>query len=591
MSSAATTEFASESHPDRSVGRERRLFPLLICIFGAITYAAVPAFGFVYDDLTQILRNPTLLHLSSIPQYFLHHVWSYVPGMPASYYRPLFSVWLNVNYALFGNQPAGWHVAGLFLHLLASVLAYRVAWTVFRDQEAGLLAGMLFAVHPVHVESIAWIGGQTEPLAASFLLASFLTYLSSREHEGWRRWALLAGSLSMFAGSLLTKETALLFPILLLLEPAVLAGNGRSWWARAKFVPFYFVVDALYLLARIRVLGHFGQTHVALMTSGLSYTLPSVLLFYLRLMFFPVGLSAYYDTPYIQHPSFVQFWLPAFAVAGVLALLVLATRWLTSKGEVEANSDRRACIFFLLWAAMFLVPALNLRVLDPGEIAHDRYLYLPSVGLLAVIAFLLDKAAMRLHVPARTRAIAAALLAVSLSAMAAAQSFYWKNDLALYRRGYLIAPSNFNALNNLATAYLDNGAIDEGIALHKQILAKFPGNASSYYNIGLAYYNQQDFRSAEKYIGQALSLQPQANWYFYLGMAQFKNGHAADAEKSLLKATRAGPDQPDFHAALGAIYELQNRMPEALEQFEEAKRLGSANATVDGEIERIKRQR
>src|SRR5215471_13161316 len=159
----------------------------LICLAGTIAYLAVPSFQFVHDDRFIILENPSLLHMSSIPQYFLHHLWSNKPDMPPTYYRPLFSTWLNLNYALFGPHAAGWHIAALCVHLLASVLTYRLVSTIFGDRATGLLAGLLFAVHPAHVESVAWVSGITDPLTAVFVITAFLACRKARNARGWMR--------------------------------------------------------------------------------------------------------------------------------------------------------------------------------------------------------------------------------------------------------------------------------------------------------------------------------------------------------------------------------------------------------------------
>jgi len=561
----------------------------LICLAGTIAYLAVPSFQFVYDDRFQILENSTLLHISSIPQYFLHHVWSYIPDMPPSYYRPLFSTWLNLNYALFGPHAAGWHIAALCVHLLASVLTYRLVSTIFGDRATGLLAGLLFAVHPAHVESVAWVSGITDPLTAVFVITAFLAYRKARNARGWMRVLTISASLTCFACALLTKETALLFPILLILDFLLLSKNEQSPSTVVASVLPFVLLAAGYCLIRVKVIGSFSPTHIPLPTATLVYTLPSVLFFYLGLLLFPVGLSLFYDTPYVTGPDFLHFWIPSFVLIGAAAITYACIRQL-GVNRASGEDYRKRCVFFLLWAALFLIPALNLKALDPGEIAHDRYLYIPSIGLFAVAALLVRQLAARMTLPRRMQAVLGAALVGLLAFATAMQSFYWKSDFVLYRRGVSVGPGNLSARNNLANVYLESGDFERGIALHREILEKNPSHAESYYNIGMVYFNQGNFITAENYFKKALTLRTRSDWYFRLGIAQFKNGELAAAEGSLTQALYGAPQQSEFHIALGAVYEAEGKLNLALQEFETAQRLDPANQPVRNEIIKIKQK-
>jgi protein O-mannosyl-transferase len=578
-----------ENGRDLATGKRDWIYLILICVSGLAAYFALPGFLFVFDDRTQILGNPSLLHASSIPRYFQHHTWSYVSGAPPSYYRPLFSTWLNLNYALFGPHPAGWHVLLLGLHLLASLLVFWTVRDMFRNSTTGIVAALLFAVHPVHVESVAWVSGGTDPLAAVFILLSFLMYRKAQDTHAWRRAGVGLLSLSSFACALLTKEVVLLFPLLLLTDSLLLSGERRGLnWKLASVVP-YLLLAAGYCAIRVSVLGAFSEPHTQLRWATIFLTLPSVLLFYLALLFFPIGLSPFYETPYRERADLVHFWIPALVVTAAMVLSYLSIRRLTN-GDQNRNDGSRQCAVFAVWTIVFLVPALDLAALDPGEIAHDRYLYLPSVGFLAIVAFTLQQLAERIALPQRLQSLGFAALILLLGSATATQSYYWKNDLALYRRAVAVAPDNINALNNLADTYLEAGDYGRGIALHKQILERNPNYAESYYNIGLAYYNQRDYPLAENYLKEAVRLRPAADWCFYLGMAQFKSGEMAGAEQSLRQSVSQEPVRGQFHAALGIVLETEGKTEPALEELEQARGLDPGNAAIQNEIVKLQKQ-
>src|SRR5262249_37080887 len=149
--------------------------------------------------------------------YFTADVWAHVTldvgDRPPAYYRPLFLAWLFANYQLFGTDPAGWHLASVLLHLLATVLAYRFVRAITGKPFPAALAALLFGLHPVPVESVTWISGTTEPLMAAAFLASVLCYMRGRETES-SLWSAL--SILLFGLALLAKETAIMLPAVLL---------------------------------------------------------------------------------------------------------------------------------------------------------------------------------------------------------------------------------------------------------------------------------------------------------------------------------------------------------------------------------------
>ncbi len=555
----------------------------LAALAGAVlAYCVAPWFGFVFDDRKQILANPSLLHPASIPGYFTH-AGGYLAG-DLSYYRPIFGAWMNLNYFLFGLHPAGWHITLILLHVVAVFLCYRMVAAITEDKSVAAIASLLFAVHPAHVESVAWVSGGTDPLAAVFILAAFLLYLAGQEN--WKTGIL--GWLA-FAASLLCKEATLLFPFVILAHGILLGDRSRKAAAILKSAVPYFVIAAVYLAVRIHVMGAFSHTLTQLSPASLLLTLPSVVLFYVRILIFPTGLSPFYDTPYVRTASFSGFVIPLLVLIAIAGLLVL---WIRSLRKPSAADQRgaRQVVFFVLWAILFLVPALNLSALDPGEIAHDRYLYLPSIGICALIGMALKQLVEKLQFSQSIRIAGIAGLAVILCSATIAQSIYWRDDQTLYKRGASMAPNNINAQNNLANIYLEAGDFEQGIAVHQRILKLNPQFVNSYFNLGLAYYRLGDLAQAESYLERAVSLRPSGDAYLYLGLAQFKKGELTRAETSLQTATQLDQTRADFHAALGVLYETEGRLPSALEELERALSLNPQNIGVRNEIAKIQKQ-
>jgi len=390
-----------------------------------------------------------------------------------------------------------------------------------------------------------------------------------------------------FAASLLCKETALLFPFLILCHSLLLGNDTRRLTTAIKASTPYFLLAAVYLAVRIQVMGGFSHTSTPLSSGTLLLTLPSVALFYVRLLVFPAGLSPFYDTPYVSAPSFTGFVFPVLGLLAIVLLLVWWTRGFPQPDGPAAKRSRQV-IFFAAWTVAFLVPALNLSALDAGEIAHDRYLYLPSIGFSALAGIALQQLGGKLRLSEAARTAVCGGLGIILCIATIVQTGFWKDDLSLYTRGASVAPNNINAQNNLANIYLETGDFDRGIAAHQRLLKLNPGHVDSYFNLGLAYYNLGDFARSQPYFQRAIELRPTAQTYFFLGLAQLKTGNLAAAEQSLQNAVRMDQGRPDLHAALGVTYESEGKLPLALQEFETALTLNPQKVSIRNEITKVK---
>jgi hypothetical protein len=192
------------------------LIPVVVLALTAAVYLPVFWLGFVNDDIPQIVNSQPYLAWRHLPHYFTTDVWSYLLPFRTNYYRPLFLVWLVLNAQVCGVDPLLSHLSALLTHLAATLLFFFLARRLLGDSMLGGAAALLFGVHPAHVEAVAWISGVTESLFAIFAFACILSYLRSRDDDpaGQRRWYALATPV-LFGAALLTKETALVLPVLL----------------------------------------------------------------------------------------------------------------------------------------------------------------------------------------------------------------------------------------------------------------------------------------------------------------------------------------------------------------------------------------
>ncbi|HET7214674.1 MAG TPA: tetratricopeptide repeat protein [Terriglobia bacterium] len=571
----------------------------LILMATFLVYSNTLGFRFVYDDRGQILANVQVHAWRYAPHYFLERVWNFAyPGILGNYYRPLFLLFLLLNYKIFGPFAAGWHLVSVAAHMGVTYLVYVLARRLNSDGPTALIASLVFGLHPVHIESVAWISGVTDPLLALFLLPSFLCYLNARERTVHRR-AWFAGSLALYALAMLSKETALILPIIIftfewLWQEASGEAGLRMVFERTRtgivrIMPF-LLLTAAYLAMRWYVLEGLGHTMVPLGVWTILLTWPHLLLFYFWHLMWPFGLSVFYNEPYAGTPGLVPFILPLAGHVAVVFLVFLGVRRLAR----SAPEDGRLAVFLCAWVVIPFIPLLDLSVLPVGEIAHDRYLYLPSIGFCILLAMAIRRIPFRklkiLGLPA-LQAVAVLSLVLLFGISTPIQDRYWANDLKLYSRGVSRSPQNKLARTNLGNAMGEEGRYTEALTFYQEVLARDPGFWLAIYNTGYTYYRMGRLHEAEQYLKRAIEVNGvDSDEYFYLGLAWLKLGDVNDAEKAVRHALKLQPGGLAYHFALGMILKLKGDIPGALAQFKEELRNFPGETGAAQQIEAIRSQ-
>lgn len=414
-------------------------------VLGLLTVLVLAAFwghwkgDFVYDDVSQIRGNGLIRSGSGTLEAMTRDVWGFKGDKAeawSNYWRPVFVAWLALNYRLFGlDSTVGWHWAVVGLHLVATWLGFLLLRRAGLGAGVSLAAAAVFAVHPAHVESVAWISGSPDPLVACLLLGSLLVLPRDGSPRPSGRWLACLG---LYLLALLTKEIAVLGALLVLaldharLEPTV--GFGRRL---ARAAPFAALAMA-YAGVRRLVLG-FHEVLTPWQPDALevALTAPRLLLFYLRQTVLPLELGPAY-------PLRAASAADPGALVGAAAVLLLAV------GAILGAARLRRRPRLLLCLALFvlpLLPALNIRAFLPESLVHDRYLYLPLLGGWGAILLLARRALDAL--PRGWRSPLALLVMALVTGGLAAQTLgyvpAWRTEAALWRRGVEVDPrSAFN---------------------------------------------------------------------------------------------------------------------------------------------------
>lgn len=540
----------------------RALF--LVVAATVLAYSNSLSGAFVFDDTKQIVGNPALRSWSNILRAFTSDVWSFQKGtltkdISPPYYRPLFTAYLTINYKLFGLWEPGWHLMNLLVHCGATVAIFFLIKRLSDDQWVAVLAALLFGLHPAHVESVSWISGIPDPLAALFYVPSLIWYIRYRTAGGRK---FLIASVIAYGLSALCKETPLALPLVFIAWEFARAKTRQSLSARAgaiipQMIPFAIVAGA-YLALRFAVLGRISWKHpfmAQVPDSAIWMTVPYVCVSYLRHLVAPFYLSLIYGTSFVTSAAEPKFLLP---IALVIALAVLL--WLYRKqigGQV--------------WIALALIvapllPVLNLKVFHYEYIIQDRYLYLPSIGFCYLAAILL----VRLSKARRDLATAlAVLIAIAFGAGTFAQNRVWHSAVSLWQRAVYYSPGSWSTHYNLGLAYLNLKQDQAAIAELIEAKRLNPREPMVLNNLALAYAATGDTIGAIAILKEALKLDPTLlELHNNLGAFLFEQRRLNDARLEFLEVLKQDPSSLSAHFNLGRTLVALKEFPPAIRELE-----------------------
>ena len=566
VSEAPTTPSASQASyhagSDSDFLASIKIQLVLVALLSILPYLPALRFGFVYDDRTQVLQNPLLNSWYSVPEMFSHQSWSFWhPGEKEGYYRPAFLMWLALNHHLFGLNAIGWHAASLVLHGMVSSLCFLLLRRHGFFPPIALAAALLFALHPAHIESVVWISGSTDLLAAVGLLGSLLLYWRA---EGSHPPLFFGLSLLSYFFALLSKETSIVFPAIIFAYALFLPAQSIDWEPQGRFrkalwktAPFLIVACAYLLLRRFALDGAVTHYPPSSLKTSLA-SAPGLLAFYFRHLAWPVNLTLFYNLTPISQFSFQLFVVPLVVVLVPLALLSALAFKLR---DVTA-------ICGLVWLLFPVLPVLFVPFFAPGELVHDRYLYLPSIGLALLMGFVFRVLVDCLQVSSRRVLLSSAVLSLLMGVSTVLQSQKWRDDFTLYYYTCSVAPDHPSACNNLAGMYVLRGDYVQAKSILIRLFGRNPENAGINANLGMVSYRLGEYAWAEQYLRRAISLDPSySDAHLYLGMTCYRTQRLAEAESHLRRSINLSPETEGYHLALGSVLMNENRLSEACEEF------------------------
>jgi Tfp pilus assembly protein PilF len=552
--------------------REALLF-LIVLLLAVVPYLNTLLNDFVYDDNAQVINNPYAHSFRYLRQIFTTTVWSFQGAAGVSnYYRPMMTFGYLLTYQIAGLVPFSFHLDNLVLNAL-------VVWLVFcilrrlNGERVGLVAAGLFALHPVHTESVAWIAAVTDLELAVFYLAAFLLFLRLPEtkSKGGTRTALCA----CFALALLSKEQAMTLPVLATIFEHFYRSDRSLTTPKEKLFRYgpLWIVLAFYLLARAVVMGGVASTIIRPNLSWYETLLSAISLAgsYVAKLLWPVRLSAFYVFHPSRHLADGRVLFGLAAVSGSAALFARLWR------------QRQIVSFAFVWLFLPLGPVLNARWM-PASVFGERYLYLPSIGfcwLLAWSAVRVWSGGFRSIPPAVARTVPAAvgLVALLYAVKTVSRNPDWRSDDVLYRRAIEVQGETSMIRSNLAANAFNRGDPAEAERNWLMSLSLGPSDVFALNNMALLRRTQHRYFEALDYARRALRLRPMYT-EAHLNLAQIlvEMGCTEEADWEFRVATALSPLSTTARNSYGKFLLAEGRAGEARAQFE---RSAAADFTTD----------
>jgi tetratricopeptide (TPR) repeat protein len=529
-------------------------FLLPLCLALAIFAAYAPALrnDFVWDDTALILRDPLIRSWQLIPEAFQHFL--FVDATPSDFYRPIQRLTYLADYAAFVFKPAGYHLSSILFHAGATLALFLLSnellqgWEVDERRRRWLafVATLFWAVHPVHTAAVAYISGRADPLAAMFGFLGLYCGVRVAPAKRANRWLLQIATGALFLLSALSKESGLIFPVLLI---AILV--LRKSWRQIRPASVVLVFVAISYVSLRLPAEHFPAPRLRPPAPALVRPIIVARAFaeYTGLVLFPANLHMDRDVeshPFGSSDASVRgaAWRELQTLAGIV-LLAAAVYW-----AIRSRKRDPAVFACLILAALAYLPVSGAFSLNATIAEHWIYLPTAFVFLAATIAI------SRWRIPVRAAATIVPLLVVVFGARTFLYTLDWKNQRTFLERTIAAGGDSARMLINLASQELHDGQLDLAKKHLDAALEKEPNQPFAVINLAVVAIRKEEYATAREILNRAKDLPVvDAQAQELLGILEIKEHDRVELLRFRL-ASRTGPPN----------WRIERRYIEALDQ-------------------------
>ncbi len=548
--------------------RRVELYICIVLVVGILAvYGQVWNHDFInYDDTQYVTENPWVqggLAMENISRAFT--------ATEAYNWHPL--TWLShmADCHLFGLHPGAHHLTSLLFHIFNTLLLFAVFRMMTGDLWSSAFVAALFAFHPLHVESVAWVAERKDVLSAFFWLLTMWSYVRYTRRPGIGRYLPVV---LFFALGLMSKPMVVTLPFVLLLLDIWPLGRLRREGVRGQWFRLVWEKIPLLLLSGASSVVTFfvqrgGGAVSSLDAIPLDARAANALLSYISYLvktIWPYKLAVFY--PYPRAVSLVQG-----LMAGVLLVVI-------SYLVIRAIKRHPYLAVGWLWYLGTLVPVIGLVQVGSQSMA-DRYTYLPLVGIFVMISWGIPAFFSRWRLPRCGLAVAGSSVLAVLMAVTWVQAGYWKDNISLFRHALDVTTDNHVAHNNLGVALYERGETQQAAVQYREALRIRPTYPEVFVNLGNAFARQGDTTKAVEQYREALRLDPgHAAAHYRLANCLKKEGNLEGAKRYYTTALRIDPENGEIRGSLGVVLSRLGDQEGAVRQFREAVRINPEDGSA-----------
>ena len=562
---------------NRGINRWDAAAPLLLVALTIAVFAQTAGFDFInYDDGAMVYDNPRVLGGLT----WENVRWAFSNAV-MGIWMPITVLSYQLDSTFFNGWAGGYHLSSVLVHALNAALLFVVLRLMTRSTGRSLFVALVFAVHPMRAESVAWIAERKDVLCAMFWLLALLAYWHYARKPGVLRYLVI---LVLTALALMSKSMAVTLPFTLLLLdwwPLERVDVSSGWRPAARQACRLLLEKTPLLLLSIVASWLAVQTQAAthavasLERAPLGLRLANVTVAYLEYLthfFLPVRLSIFYPYPVHGHATW------RVLIAGALLTTVTAA--------VLALHRRRCLASGWLWFLGTLVPVIGLVQIGAAATAN-RYMYIPGIGIALMIAWTWPAPASRRA--ALVTRVLAGVTVVLLMMSTWRETGYFRDTETVFRRAMAVTKDNHVAYQKLGELFAERGRTEEAVQMYRAAQALYPGDAEVNYNLGSVLIQQKAYEEAAFYLAHAVRLAPdhglaQSN----LGVALTQLGRLGEAMEHLAEAIRIDPLRFNARVNYGVALMRAGNLAEAQAQFEKALEIQPGDLIAQANLDQVR---
>lgn len=555
-------------------------YALIIFTVAFLIYSNTLLNGFVTDDEFNIVENEDVKNFN-IVNILTSNFWTFYSGNQTirGYYTPVISLSFAIEHAAWGLNPAGYHLTNILIHAANGIILFYVLLKLTRKRNVSLISSLVFVTLPIQVETVSWISGRTFVFALFFTLLSFYSFIRYRET---RENKYYAATLVFFGLGLLSKEAAIVLPLLLL---------GYDYFYRKTSLKKILVTKELITYLGLGVIAFLYAFSVIGISGGALPSLPQQTYHtspyqdnWMVLLNIPLSIFYYILMISVK----LTYYMPPYVIDSILdPVFFLSLAAFIPLLFAFRFRQKSSYAFFTCWFYVtMLIAIVGFFVYKIHLI--ERFSYIPSVAyaviMPSILLFLLKKKLKRNY--AELFGIAIILILVTSSVYVFARTFDWRDDKKLFESFERLNAGNYFMQKQLGDVYLERGYYSKAIEKYQDVLKLESDFPEVYNSLGIAYYEMKDYEKAMDYFSKAIELDPENSLFHNnIGNAYSKLGLYQNALKSYETALGIDPENKilrdnliEFHNTLAFSYLSTSSFSEAIEEFKSMIELDPENA-------------